>query len=114
MLARNINHVYPGTLEQLIERIELTGFREMCKITGVNDEVRLLLQLADFVNGGLQGGIHVGVGGFVETDMAVADLDERETRAGALLVPRQSKYGRGGDACSHCPNQARSGPCHAL
>src|SRR5437660_9298236 len=86
----------------------------MSKIAGVDDEFRLLLQLVDLVNGRLQGRIHVGVGGFVETDMAIADLDKREISARALFVPRQSEYRRGWDACSHRPNQTCSSPGHAF
>ena len=44
----------------------------------MNDEVGLLRQGVDLVDGGLQGGGDIGIGGLVEAHVAVADLNEVE------------------------------------
>src|ERR1019366_51775 len=50
----------------------------MTDISGVQDESRRHWQRVDLVNRGLQRTYHVGVCGFVETHMAIADLNETE------------------------------------
>ena len=72
-------------------------------------------QGVDLVDGELQGAGDVLVGGLVEADVAVADLDEAEG-----WMPRVACGGAAGgkelgcgDAAGHGPEQAGSGPGHA-
>ena len=55
----------------------------------------------------------VGVGGLVEADVAVADLDEGEV--GLLVgVMRLAEGARDGNAAGEGPDQAGAGPGHAF
>jgi len=48
----------------------------MRQVSGMNQEVRRLWQRIDLVDGNPQSGVHIGVGGFVESNPAVTDLHE--------------------------------------
>jgi len=60
----------------------------VCQVAGVNQEVRRLRQIVDFVDGEPQGSVYVGVGRSVESNVAIADLDELKS-FGAAVVTKQ-------------------------
>ncbi len=88
----------------------------MGDVAGVQQEVGLAGQRVDLVDGQLEGAGDVLIGGLVEADVAVADLDEAELRCAfrhRLLAARRSEELRGGHASGNGPYQAGSGPGHA-
>ena len=56
----------------------------MRQISGMNQEVRRLRQRIDLVDGNLQRSVHIGIGGLVESDVAVADLHELKSLCSAV------------------------------
>src|SRR5436309_1746109 len=84
----------------------------MCEISGVQDELRLALQRADLVDRCLQRGGYIRIGGFIKSNMTVADLREADS---ALVVvrPGLSEEARGGYARLDRPNDPGAGPRHA-
>src|ERR1035438_8454880 len=88
----------------------------MTDVPGVQDESGRHWQRVDLVNRGLQRTNHVGVCGFVETHMAIADLNETEfslectvTHSGNASQAEGTQH----SAFDHAKN-TRARPCHAL
>src|SRR5579884_901089 len=81
----------------------------------MNYKVGRALQCVDFLDGLLECCGDVGVRGFVEADVAIADLNEAESSASAHLVIRHLTEGFRAQypACSG-PDHASSRPSHAL
>ncbi|HUI56384.1 MAG TPA: hypothetical protein VLY04_15520 [Bryobacteraceae bacterium] len=90
---------------------ELLGFRKMADIAGMDEEGRWFSHRIYFGDGGLQSALDVGVGLFVEADVAVADLNEAQVALGRLAVACHLAV-RG--AAGERPNHAGAGPSHAF
>ena len=69
-------HVEPRLRDDVVGVIEFGGLREMGDIAGVDDEGWLHGQGLDLVDRLLERAACVGIGGLVETHVAVADLQE--------------------------------------
>ena len=78
MLARHVVHVEASLGDDPVGIVEFGRLRQMRDIAGMNDEGRLHRQGLDFVDRFFERSDGVGIGGLVETDMAVADLKERQ------------------------------------
>jgi hypothetical protein len=113
VLARDIVDLLRfGACQDLIHRVELSRLGVVRQIAGVNNEVRLILECIDLVDGRLKRSCDILIGRLIEADVAVADLNEMEFVHGSfsvltecLLEPRSHHYG---------PNYAGTGPRHAL
>src|SRR5262249_17904314 len=85
----------------------------MADVAGVDHEGRLLGQRIDLADGLFQRAERVGIGGLVEADMAVADLQEGETMAVRSLRlahnPERVRYAAGDG-----PQHAGATPGHAF
>src|SRR6185437_13633615 len=116
VLARHIENLLRlGALEHLVHGVELGGLGLMAQVAGVDDEIRLLRQSIDAVHGSLQGRHDIGVGRLVETHVAVADLDEVQSRSTSLAVLAAFEEVRGGNSFGgDGPQQSGAGPCHAF
>src|SRR6185369_1427582 len=79
----------------------------------MDHECRLGRQRIDAPDGLLEGAERVGVGRFVEADMAVADLQERQP---ACVLRHGGVYDteRAGHAAGDGPEDAGAGPGHAF
>ncbi len=114
MLAGNEEDLlWFGAHQHLVQRVEFGGLRGVAEVAGVNDEVGLLRQGVDLVDGGLQGGGDIGVRGLAEAHVAVADLDEVEFSLRGML-PALAEGLRREDAAAHGPEDSGSGPGHAF
>src|SRR6266496_111127 len=79
VLTRHIEHIFGlRALQDLIDRIEFFRFGKMADVAGVQHEFRCRRQSIDFVHRGLQRAGHVGIGGLIESHVAVADLYEAQ------------------------------------
>ena len=84
----------------------------MAQVAGVNDEIGLVGQPVDLIDGRLKRAGDIRVGWLGETDMAVADLHEVELALRGLHFLAKSL---GTDhAAANGPGHARSRPSHAL
>src|SRR4051794_36854585 len=113
MLAGYVEHLSLGPHQNLIESVELSSFRAVRQVAGMNEEIGGNLIGADFVQCGLQGCRDVGIHGLVEADMTVADLHKVEV-CQALTVFRTAEGTRYGNASDEAPDQSSTGPGHAL
>ena len=117
VLAGNKEDIFgAGALQQLVHGVELFRFREMTDVSGVQDERGRHRQRVDLVHGGLQRANHVGVRGFVETHMAIADLNETEFSLEFMTAhsgDSSQAIGVQHSAFDHAQG-ARARPCHAL
>ena len=112
MLAGNVIHLARlRTLEHLGRGIELVRCRKLCNITRVNQKCGLLFQGIDSVHGLLESLRHILVRLFVESDVAVTDLDEAEY---TLLLSARQETARGEHSRVHGPDQPRASPRHAF
>src|SRR5215469_12685598 len=85
----------------------------MADVAGVEHECRLLRQAIDLRDGLFERAERVGIGGLVEPDMAVADLQERKAAAlRGLRLAHNSERVR--DAAGNGPEHARATPGHAF
>src|SRR5258708_21252887 len=84
----------------------------MRQVAGVNDKLGCGGQRVDFVHRRLQCRSDVRMGGLVEACMAVADLDEAEISFPAMCVFAKGSGAR--NAAGDCPDDACSGPGHAV
>jgi len=104
---------YLGALQHFIDCVEFLGFGEMREVARVNQQLGSLEQSVDPVYGGFQSADHVLVRFLGETDVAVADLNEREIvffgLAGIL-----TEYAGGQDPSTYGPSDACAYPGHAL
>ena len=122
MLARHVEHRRVQVPDDLVGIVELGVSRQVADVAGVDVEGRLLRHGLDRGDGLLQRPERVGIGGLVEADMAVAELQEGE----ALRTLRASRPGRGswsagrrqtGSRARLCPPRAciparRACSCH--
>ena len=90
------------------------GFRQMCDVAGVDHEGRLPRQRFDLADRLLERGDRVRVGGLVEADMAVADLQEGEAGGHFRRLRRSMRPRDRGTPPAHSPKHARAGPSHAF
>ena len=83
MLARHVKHLARfASLQNLVQRVELLRLGEVSQVTGMQHEGRGVGERIDLGDCLAQCGSHVLICLFVEADMAVADLNEAEIRAG--------------------------------
>src|SRR5579863_3021851 len=117
MLAGHVEQLTPRA-EKLAERVELLWFGGVGEVAGVDEEIGLCWARVDFAERGPERRGDVGIGGFAEADVAVADLDEAEVGllAGvpAVRVQGLADEPRGGHAAGKGPHHAGAGPGHAL
>ena len=85
----------------------------MTDIAGMNDELRRMRKRVDFVYGGLQRGGDIRIRGLVESDMAIADLDEVKFALGSG-GRSLAESPRAEDAAADGPENSGAGPSHAL
>src|SRR5262249_43381006 len=76
VLTRNVMHVEPGLRDDAVGVVEFGWLGEMGDIAGMNDEGWLHAKRLDLADRFLERAEGVGIGGLVEPDMAVADLQE--------------------------------------
>src|SRR4029450_6218185 len=94
----------------------LVPFGEMCQVARMKNERRWLWRSLDLRHRGAESRRDVGVRGFVESDVAVADLDKAECTVpvrhhrAARLAQRRSFQ----DAARQRPGCASPYPCHAF
>src|SRR5450759_5478254 len=82
MLARHIKDVLgPATLEHLIKGVELFWFRQLCKVSRMNEERRRCRHRVDSIERNLKGCSDILVSLFVEANVAVTDLEKAEIRS---------------------------------
>ncbi len=98
------------SFEHLVHGVVLSGLGQMAEVAGMNDEVGRLRKRIDLVDCCLQRADHIGVGWFVETNVAVANLNETESRFGA----GSAEGARTRDPAADGPDYTCSGPGHAL
>jgi hypothetical protein len=114
VLTGDIKH-FPLTkaFEDLAQGVEFDGAGGMGEITGVKNHVRLPERAIDLVDRQLQGAVDVGVRRLIETDVAVADLNESEIRSLRLIFLRTEEV-RTGHSSPERPHDRGAGPLHAL
>jgi len=98
--------------EYLVQSVVFARLRRVTQVACMNNEVGLLRQCVDFVYGRLQRAHDVRVSRLVETHVSVADLDEVEFSLSGLRLLAESP--RTQDAAANRPDNACSGPSHAL
>jgi hypothetical protein len=76
VLAGNVVHVEPRLRDDAIGIVEFRRLGEVGDIASVNDEGRLDRKRIDLVHRFLERAERIGVRRLVESDMAVADLQE--------------------------------------
>jgi hypothetical protein len=78
VLARHVVHVETRGADDLRGIVELGRRRQMGDVAGMEHERRLVGERLHLGDGLLQRAERVRVCGFVEADMAIGDLQERE------------------------------------
>src|SRR5215470_5407467 len=79
MLAGHVENLFLfQAAEYLLHFIEFSGLGKMRQVAGVDDEVGLMVECVDLIYGGLKSGGDIRIRCPLESDMAVADLNERE------------------------------------
>src|ERR1043166_4389899 len=101
----------PRALQDLRQRVELFGLREVCEIARVQEEGGRLRERVDLVNHFLERARDVLVRLLLEADVRVAQLHEGERAARA--GERVSAAGRQRPA-AQSPDDGSAGPRHAL
>ena len=76
-------------LQNLLHLVELSRFRQMRDVAGVQHELGRNGQRVDLRDRGLQRSNHVGIRGLVEAHVAVADLHEAEFALSVLVCERR-------------------------
>ena len=96
VLARDVVHVEARLRDDAIGVVELGRLGEMRDVAGMNDEGRLHRQRVDLVDRFLERADGIRIGGLVEADMAVADLQEcQPARLGAAVASPMMPTERG-------------------
>ena len=116
VLAGDKEHVLRGRgFQNLVDVVELAGFRQMADVAGVQHELGRNGQRVDLVHGGLQRGGDIGIGRLVEAHVAVADLHKTEVALGCLTGMRRiaEAVGLQHSALQHA-ERSRAGPGHAF
>jgi hypothetical protein len=90
MFAGYVEYLPLGPHQYLIESVELSSFRAVGQVAGMNEEIGGNLIGADFVQCGLQCCGDIGIHRLVEADMTVADLHKVEVYR-ALTVFRAAE-----------------------
>ena len=101
-----------GAAQHLVQDVELPGLGIVAQIAGVDDEIGLVRESIDFIDGGLKRSRDVRIGRFAEADVAVADLHEVKFSPGAFRVAAEGLGTE--DAAADGPQDARAGPGHAF
>ena len=78
VLSWHEENLFVGALQNLVYVIELLGLGEMTDVTGVQKELGLSGKSIDLIHSGFQCCDHVGIGWFIESHVAVADLYEAQ------------------------------------
>ena len=113
MFARHVMHVEPGLRDDAVGIVEFGRLGEMGDIAGVNDEGWLDRKRIDLVQRFLERADSVRVRRLVESDMAVADLQEGQpTRCDGPCLADNAHRAR--DAAGDGPQDAGTGPGHAF
>src|SRR5580692_6899596 len=113
MLAGNKEYLLRfGTFQHLVERIVLGSFGSVAQVACMNNEVGLLGQSVDLVDGRLQGGRYIGIRRLIKPHVTVADLDEVEFSLRLLHV--LAKRLRRQNAAAERPENAGACPSHAI
>src|SRR5579872_6028953 len=101
-----------GALQDLVHRVKFGCLRQMTEVAGMDDELGLDRKSVDLVDGRLERAVDIGIRRFVESDMAVADLNEGQFTFGiSQLLPESL---RRGNPAGKAPNHSSAGPGHAL
>src|SRR5262245_9678825 len=113
VLARHIVHVEARLRDRLIGVVEFLHFREMRDVAGVNHEGGFDGERLDLPDRFIERTEHIRIGRLVETDMAVADLQEGQR--GCRLRPGLTDDAeRARHAAHNRPQHTGSGPGHAF
>ena len=94
VFAGNVEGIEPRLTDGLIGVVKFVRLGQMCDITGVKHEGGLLRQPADLGNRLLERRHRIGVRRRFETDVAVGNLQERETACGLRVSLRNSEQQR--------------------
>src|SRR5262245_6674530 len=79
MLPRDVEDVLSSAaLKNLVKRVELFGFRQLCDISGVNKERRWSRHRVDAVESNFECLGNILIRRFVKPDMAIADLQKAQ------------------------------------
>src|ERR1700690_3477737 len=82
VLAGNIEDLFLGTCEYCLRAVEFSRLCGMTDVTGVDDELGRMRKSVDLIDRSLKRTGDIGIGRLVETDVAVADLDEVQIALG--------------------------------
>ncbi len=111
MLARNVVAVELELADRLGGIVELLGLRQMRDVARVNEEGGLRGQRRHLADRLFERRQRVRIGGLVETDVAVGNLQEGEPSVGRMRGPEQ---GRSRHAAGNSPQHAGARPEHAF
>src|SRR5262249_15150598 len=113
VFARNEEDVpAAGTLENLIDRVELLRLRQVADVARMQDEFWVDRERVDPVDRRFQRADHVGIRRLVESHVAVADLHETQLARGDDAC-RAAQRVRLENAALHEKQRARARPGHA-
>src|SRR5208337_3820321 len=117
VLAWHVMNIELGFADGFFGIVELHGLRKMGDIAGVDHEGGPDWKVAHLADRFLQSSQRVGVGRFVEADMAVGNLQEAETRgllSGRLRRTRAEELRGFRHATAERPNDAGPSPDHTF
>src|ERR1039457_494415 len=103
----------PGCLEYPFHGVEFGSLRRMTDIASVNDELRWMWKRVDLVHRCLERRGNIRIRGFVESNMAVADLNEIHFAFGAACGVLTESL-RAEHSAADRPDDSGAGPCHAF
>ena len=113
VFAGHVMHVEPRLRNDVIGVVEFLFLRQVGDVAGVDHEGRLLRQGVDLFDRLFQRAERVGIGRLVKPDVAVADLQERQSaRVGRLCLAHDAERVR--HAARDCPQDAGAAPGHAF
>ena len=111
MFARGVVDVELGAADQLLRVIEFVGLRRVADVAGMDDEGGLAGHRRDLVDRRVERCARVRIGGLLEADVAVGNLDEGKA---ALRRFRRADQARRRHAAGDRPDHAGPGPQHAF